>query len=34
VPYFYITIGKPEAVTAVVAPDDGRENARKLLSYK
>jgi hypothetical protein len=24
--------GKPEAATAVVAPDDGREDARNLLS--
>jgi hypothetical protein len=24
--------GKPETATAVVAPDDGRENARNMLS--
>jgi len=24
--------GKPEAVTAVVAPDDGRKDARNMLS--
>jgi hypothetical protein len=28
-----MTVGKPEAATAiVVAPDDGRENAGKMLS--
>jgi hypothetical protein len=25
--------GKPEAATAVVAPDDGHEDARNMLSY-
>jgi len=27
-----MTIGKPEAVTAVVAPDGGHEDARNMLS--
>jgi len=27
-----MTIGKPEAATAVVAPDDGCEDARNMLS--
>jgi len=26
-----MTIGKPEAATAVVAPDDGHEDARNVL---
>jgi hypothetical protein len=28
-----LTIGKPEAATAVVAPDDRREDARNMLSF-
>jgi hypothetical protein len=27
-----MTIGKPEAATAVVTPDDGHEDARNMLS--
>jgi len=27
-----MTVGKPEAATAVVTPDDGREDARNMLS--
>ena len=27
-----MTIGKPEAATAVVAPEDGREDTRNMLS--
>ena len=27
-----MTIGKPEAATAVVAPDDGHEDAQNMLS--
>jgi len=29
----HISIGKPETATAVVAPDDGHENARNMLTY-
>jgi hypothetical protein len=27
-----MTVGKPEAATAIVAPDDGRKDTRNMLS--